>query len=394
MAHPLVTFSEEVVEDLGKPFRLANRRLILTYRGHQPKVELEIFLRATCQSTGIKEIYMAHEVGSTNITYEHTHVVIDCGRAYQTKNCRAFDYQEIHPNIRKIMSAKHWRNCVRYMAKEDVANISLGTYTGGVDDFDIDEIQGCADFNEVLRRFAGKSGDASGLKIIWDARVVRSKYAFTPYVLRPWQQHVWNMLQGPSDARTIFFVVDEAGAAGKSTLVEQLLRLQSSRCATVDLGRPADVFEKLWNKSESGNSLEVILVDCSRAAFFTHEHFDILEKIKNGIWTRTKYQSRDYMGPKPHIVFFTNKDIVRLVAGHAPWLTLDRIRGITLTDMGEVFTPIFRRSASGDDVASTTSAPLRAADVAEPIRAISEPEDNVFGIPREYAADARVLGLS
>lgn len=91
----------------------------LTYKTHVPLEDIKAILKPW------KMLSVVHEVGDEHedepMPYEHTHVFVWWKEKHQTKNCRAWDIGDIHPNV-KTRRAIFW-------AKNLVMNYHLGRKT-------------------------------------------------------------------------------------------------------------------------------------------------------------------------------------------------------------------------------------------------------------------------
>lgn len=141
-------------------FRLQNQRYLLTYKTHLSKVDIVAFFG----EKNAKETIAAHEVASSETNYEHTHVYVDFGKSYQSKNARIFDINLIHPNIKVIKTAKHLENIWSYLCKEDHENdyllSRLTTKTL------VDRVWEKESINDVLK-MATRPNDVSGLVALY-----------------------------------------------------------------------------------------------------------------------------------------------------------------------------------------------------------------------------------
>ena len=120
----------------GDEFRnakIANRRLLLTYKTHLDK---DAWIEWLTTKTKITPdfVRLAHETGDKTNPYNHTHCVIDFGKVFQSINMSYFDYENIHPHIRVLKSAKALKDAKTYIAKEDPANKDLLVETTPVAD--------------------------------------------------------------------------------------------------------------------------------------------------------------------------------------------------------------------------------------------------------------------
>jgi len=326
-----VDFAENM-EVKGGEFRLNNRRIMLTYTSHLPKEEFTEWLGRQCKPYIIKEIYIAHETGEdVKNPYDHTHVCLDFGKPFQTRRCRKFDYTEIHPHIRKILTALHWKNAVRYMAKEDVSCLELEKYKGEVaDKFDVELLWQCKSLHEAMVMFCNDERKAAGIKLLWEMRdIAEPEFRSAPLdVLLPWQQHVWNVCLGKPDDREIFFVVNEEAGCGKSLFLAHLHDHFPKTVGVVSMGRPQDMGDVLYDQLDRGK-VDVIVVDCPMGHFFERQHLSTLESFKDGRWSKTKHKGRLVRMARPHIIVFTNRNIMSLIATEGrEWIARDRCVGI------------------------------------------------------------------
>lgn len=116
--------------------------------------------------------------------------------------------------------------------------------------------------------------------------------------LRPWQQNLVNILEGPVDTRKIYWYWERTGNVGKSWLATLLL---TNYGATVlSTGKTADVAYLLDHP-------KIVVFDISRAQGMEHVNFSVMEDIKNGRIFSPKYESIIKAFDIPHIVVFANE---------------------------------------------------------------------------------------
>lgn len=115
---------------------------------------------------------------------------------------------------------------------------------------------------------------------------------------RPWQATVLTLVSSPADDRSVIWVYDPEGKAGKSRLAYHLCCQHS---AVILEGKLADMCYA-YNKEP------IAVFDISRAAADHSDHlYSMAEKLKNGFFLSTKYESRTKYFKPPHVVFFANK---------------------------------------------------------------------------------------
>lgn len=149
------------------------------------------------------------------------------------------------------------------------------------------------------------------------AALVRPEVKFAlPTTLRAWQRKVRDMVSAEPDDRTIVWVYDPEGGAGKSTLVKVILAEYGG----------IQLEGKLADMSCAYNGQRVVVFDITRSSQEYSKHFEsFAEKLKNGIIMKTKYDSECYTFKPPHVLFFSNSPPPEGV-----W-TVDRVKLIKIT---------------------------------------------------------------
>ena len=119
--HALPT-SHDPVE--GKGFRLQCNAVHLTYKTNIPKQALLKFMEGLFQND-VKEFSICHEQSEGG--YAHTHCYVKWVKKLDIKSCRKFDYQNLHPNIKRVVAAQHRNIVLKYHLKQD--HEPLANYT-------------------------------------------------------------------------------------------------------------------------------------------------------------------------------------------------------------------------------------------------------------------------
>lgn len=229
-------------------FRLQNRRFMLTYRTHLVKEEYISWFVTNFNI--VPFIRLAHELGDSAHDYEHTHVVVDFGRTFQSRNRTIFDYSNIHPHIKKILSAKHFLNSKEYLAKEDPENHDLKAKLSAPtqvstranldevmhlakenpDDLDLKanpsifaQVSACANLNEVMN-LAIRPSDAPRLLAMYKI----SRWSIIPDAsdldrIERWQRQLYEIVKITPEPHTtsiddskIIVIYDPIGSSGKT----------------------------------------------------------------------------------------------------------------------------------------------------------------------------------
>lgn len=117
--------------------------------------------------------------------------------------------------------------------------------------------------------------------------------------LRPWQQELCQFLDRRADSRTIYFVVDQVGNAGKSWFARYYSRL-NPKCIVLEPGKKADMAYLLPDE------LRVVFIDITRQQI-EHINYSFMESLKNGVVFSNKYESRIKEYGNLHVVVMMNE---------------------------------------------------------------------------------------
>jgi len=300
-------------------FRVQNQRLMLTYKGHLDKERLMAFIEGLHPCAFIRCAHEtgAHEDGGED--YPHTHVLLDFGKIWQTRDCRKLDFDGVHPNIKPVKSAVHFRNGKEYLAKEDPANADLKG--SGVPMADA-----CwrhESLQEALRKVETVS-EVMGTIALYNAAPKEDYKSPPPREWRPWQAGMIAKLSEPADDRTIMWIYDEKGAGGKSLLARYIGDYMNGILIT-QMGGQKDTATLL--EGEPSLSDRPIVVDLSRSSK-EKEIYDPLEHMKDGSMNSVKYRGQRLRWRPGHVLVMANfrPDYTKL--------SRDRYRTYVLTEAG------------------------------------------------------------
>jgi len=126
----------------------------------------------------------------------------------------------------------------------------------------------------------------------------------TAHPLRGWQESLYARLRGQRDGRSIVFVVDQVGNAGKSWFVDYYSSLHENTLCILP-GKKADM---VYAFSTCGFDPRVVFVDAPRSKQGEYIQYDFLEEIKNGRIFCTKYHSFMVRFAPPHVVVMMNSE--------------------------------------------------------------------------------------
>lgn len=295
----------------GKEFRVQNRRLFLTYSSHLNKDAVKNHFK---NEFGAKRTEICHETGDEQCPYLHSHVYVDFGRNFQTKDVRRFDlpggacdadgnWEMIHPNIQFIKSAKHEENVLRYMGKEDPECAELVK-----DDPNFyDMVMSKESRAQMLRDCAKRPSDVPGLTMLWAMK--QQEAIEMPPLRLEWQRRTEGFLtNSPPDRRAIWWYFCRHGGTGKSEFVSYMVRRYPKDVYFMnDFNKLSDAMCVITNALQNGWSGKILLVDLPRSFQDRSSIFAALENVKNGLITSTKYSGGSIcIENTPHIMCFAN----------------------------------------------------------------------------------------
>lgn len=118
--------------------------------------------------------------------------------------------------------------------------------------------------------------------------------------LRDWQEHLNNRLKGPADARSVEFIVDHDGNAGKSWFAQYYCSLHSDAVIL----RPTKHSDMAYAMPAV---CRVLFLDCTRKQV-EFMPYTFIEECKDGMIFSSKYESCVKKYPKMHVVVMMNQD--------------------------------------------------------------------------------------
>lgn len=313
-------------------FRMANQKLMLTYKTHLDKTQFIEWIN-TCKTKKdsktkrpipVKQIELAHESGDKSHNYLHTHVVIDYGYTMTTKSCRFFDYtpegskEPIHPNIGLITKPSHWRRSLKYLSKEDPDCFHLK----GESETASNKLQAILESKNATELFAeitaGKDAKQLSLmelnqgiqlmRAVGFAQNTEHSSLHPSELIHPWQQRLLRYLSQPADPRKVRWYVDAMGGSGKSEFTSSMVDHEPELFTRCDAGKQADIAYAIRTDLERINKPwngHCVILDLPRQNEY-NSIYAFIEKIKNGRITSTKYDSKNLSWPIGHVIVFTN----------------------------------------------------------------------------------------
>jgi len=305
----LIKDLRQVEEEEGKPFKLSHQKILLTYSTHINKEDYIRWLTNHVRGQikgGIKWIRLAHETADPANPYEHTHVVIDFGKRFQTSVVRFFDWPlgNIHPNISLILTKVHWNNAVAYLGKEDPENADLRKDKPSI----VAGILACSSKLEAMEKYLKSPNQASGISLLYDLKPKRERKKFEFETLRPWQSQILGHIENDINSRNYYWFWGKANL-GKSEFAKHIEDMNFPSYDWIHItqfGSGRDSACLMSSCLDEDWTERGIIIDLPRGAY-DKELYTPIEQIKNGRFTNLKYQGRPLRWDnRPTIIIFAN----------------------------------------------------------------------------------------
>jgi hypothetical protein len=122
--------------------------------------------------------------------------------------------------------------------------------------------------------------------------------------LRPWQQHIADIIESPPSKRDIIVVLDTNGNCGKTWFQKHWSSLHPDTTAAVSNGKVADLSFIVQQKP----LVNTIFYNLTRTVHGVIA-YQAIEQFKDGCYCTTKYAGREVQNECPHMILFTNEPL-------------------------------------------------------------------------------------
>ncbi len=116
----------------------------------------------------------------------------------------------------------------------------------------------------------------------------------------PWQKRIWDIMNGPADDRTIYWIWEDMGNTGKTSLtkktVVELDRVLLARSGASDTA--SRIIKGIMPP-------KVVIFDFARTQE-SYVGYTTVEEVKNGMAVSNKYEGGQVAFNNPHVVCFAN----------------------------------------------------------------------------------------
>lgn len=326
-------YSFSILKDSN--FRLNSQRVFFTYKHHIPFDKLYKFINGLFP---ISQYIICHENGDKQHNYLHTHVSVEFVKKINVINCHYFDYKfnnkTIHPNIG---TTRNWPAsciyCLKIWKKNPIPDNKNWFANFEVIDFlkknrrnkcvqTLNLKKLCKRIDSYKSVFETIENEADELKDVIPLMTLynNKRREFDPKLIkyfekweqsmRKWQSVLYNIINSKSDRRKVYWIVDPIGGQGKTdfcTYVDTIKK--KDECLTIaSSGSLRDIADVIRNWMDRGAYPKIILIDLPRT-FNDDKHnsiYTIIESIKNGRITCTKYKGDTIQFYPPHVMVFSN----------------------------------------------------------------------------------------
>lgn len=277
-------------------------KLLFTYRTHVDKDKMYKFMNQ--KKYGLKNCWIAHETGEEG-NYPHSHVfVIFNNRVNLVDETKVFDYEGIHPNIQLCKNSNEDSiRILKYMCKEDEEMKKICEDMNLLEpEISIAEgIWNCKNLTEALKKYVKKPADAVGVKALWDSKV---SHRTINIELLSWQQKLYDELQQEADDRKVIWYSDPIGGTGKTTFAKYM----ANEGALVISGAHTmrDIATLIDGHLKDRPDMTICIINLTRTEEDKEYVYKMIEQIKDGLITASKYQGKTLTFNSPHVVIFAN----------------------------------------------------------------------------------------
>lgn len=298
-------------------FRVSNKALLLTYKTHIEKGALHEFLNKLCRRQGKKidaeEIIIAHENGEGDgvTPYEHTHVYVDFGYQFQSRDVRVFDFGDIHPHIARVRAYKADVKRVKmYVCKEDPELFELRERLKKEAIPIFDRVIACKTIQEALRTCASAPSHAPGVIAMYNYKE-QEKDLLSDLVFPEEEKLAWHLwldkeLEKPPSRRKIYWMWDSHGEVFNKTRWALHHRAMGKAIICKSGGSDRDFATYMQTAIKAVPTADTLIFDLPRKCETRSAIYSLMESVKDRILTVMKYQGCELLLRRFHIVVLAN----------------------------------------------------------------------------------------
>lgn len=217
---------------------------------------------------------------------------IEIIKLWCAKNCKKARFQcEIGEN-----NTPHIQGCFNLKTKKRITGLKKESYTFSRCHFEVMN-------NEVASYDYCMKSDSSVPNSMWDFGFPKPLKVIS--TLLPFQQSIVNMIETEPDDRTINWIYDPIGCAGKTVLCKYLIKNYNVICMTG--GAVKDIACVLKLNIDAGRDLNEKTTFILNLPRLSNPSYKGIEAVKDGLITSVKYESTTLCFNSPHLFVFSNE---------------------------------------------------------------------------------------
>lgn len=124
--------------------------------------------------------------------------------------------------------------------------------------------------------------------------------------LLPWQQELFDYVNGPVEKRLIYWYYDPQGNSGKTEFLKWMIFKHQSWATALFNGQAKDIAD-LVSKARMKKLYMCYFTRTKSATFGDNDMYNIMEMLKDGIIQKTKYDTELFIQKPCHLIAFANK---------------------------------------------------------------------------------------
>jgi len=313
---------KDIAKTEGKKFRLKGKKVFFTYKTH---VDFDVLFNTINKKHAITKYMFCHESADKNDPYLHTHGCVEFSKPIDTVYSRIFDIDDIHPNF---TSTRNWCAAINYCMKEFKETKQVNFKHNM--DLEVElkskrqnKLECRTEFKNLVQLIVEEKNaldaimnHANDLRDVMAITMIHSlkKQGLTDQLIRDAENFVpsvyhtelLEIMKSVPSVRTAYWLYDEIGNNGKSTFMKWCLATMEDVFAISGTGASKDIFNVLLNHLKEKEFPKTIFIDLARTCEDRESIYGIIEQIKNGYITATKYHGGNIFMPVPHIIILSN----------------------------------------------------------------------------------------
>ena len=335
----------DVKENAGS-YRCRHRKFFLTYPLTINKEKLLEHIKSLNKKT-IQEYCIANEIGKTG--HEHTHAYICYLHALEINTNSYFNFDGNHNHIKLIHSEIHRARVIKYLWKDDtnpLTNIEEVSRTF-LEEFMIKKLLEKHNWSQVVldpELTKWVSGHYNLSKDIFNSKKFKFKIdtEFEVWKL-PYHDYIINILNEAPSYRCSYWFYETKGNMYKSLFTKWI---SNNYNTCIDNGSNEKDF--IYKYSQQ-SCVQVVVFDLPRGKSTTFKDLsNILEGLKNGTTSNTKYNSNQVNFSCPHIIIFSNEKIPNIIK-----MSEDKLKIFKILSNGNLSNEIYKLPNIDDDIDPT-----------------------------------------